>query len=303
VFPDYSRSFLQRAIKEGRVTVGGRKAKASDLMRPGNAVRVELPMLVEGHLDPENIPLDVVYEDEHILAVNKPPDLVVHPSRGHAHGTLANALLFHCRRQLSDLNGPLRPGIVHRLDRDTSGIILCAKSNAAHARLAEQFKDRRVHKQYLAVVRGSMEHDSGEISLPIGRDSRMREKMRVCPAGGKGRPAVSRWFVEERFDRFTTVRVEPLTGRTHQIRVHLSAIRHPVVADAQYGGGEALYPHEVSGKAGTPQTTPEEPLIARQSLHALAVRFTHPVTGAPMALSANPPDDILTLLVALRKAR
>ena len=152
-FQDYSRSFLQRAIREGRVTVRGRAVKPSCLMKAGDAVRVEIPVLVEDHLDPEPIPLTILYEDEHFLAVNKPPDLVVHPSRGHARGTLANALLYHCRQHISDLNGPLRPGIVHRLDRDTSGVILCAKTNAAHAALAAQFKDRLVHKEYLAVVR------------------------------------------------------------------------------------------------------------------------------------------------------
>ena len=318
-FRDYSRSFLQRAIREGRVTVRGRTAKPSYLVRPGDTVRVELPVLAEDHLEPEPIPLEILYEDEHIVAVNKPADMVVHPSRGHAHGTLANALLHHCRQRLSDLNGPLRPGIVHRLDRDTSGVILCAKTNAAHSRLAEQFKDRRVHKEYLAVVRGRMEYDSGEIALPIGRDPRMREKMRALspavrapglpPLRPAGRPAVSRYFVQERFPRFTVVRVEPLTGRTHQIRVHLSAIKHPVVADALYGGGDALHPAEIfgKGKGGPNQSAPSpassnEPLIARQALHARAIRFAHPITGAEMTLRAEPPPDILALIGALRAA-
>ena len=303
VFQDYSRSFLQRAIREGRATVRGQTVKPSRLIKSGDAVRIAIPILVEDHLEPEPIPLAVLYEDEHFLAVNKPPDLVVHPSHGHARGTLVNALLYHCRQHVSDLNGPLRPGIVHRLDRDTSGVILCAKTNAAHAALAAQFKDRRVRKEYLAVVRGRMEHDSGEISFPIGRDPRLRQKMRVCLDQGatRARPAVSRFFVEERFERFTLVRVEPLTGRTHQIRVHLSAVRHPVVADALYGGGESLYRSEIPGRGKPAGDTAEPPLIARQALHARSIRFSHPSTGAAMTLTAEPPADILSLIAALRE--
>jgi len=276
--------------------VDGRKEKPRYPVKAGDRIRVALPVLVEGGLEAEPMPLDILYEDGHLLAVNKPADLVVHPSRGHAHGTLANGLLHHCRERLSDVNGPLRPGIVHRLDRDTSGVILCAKTNAAHAGLAEQFKERRVHKEYLAVVRGRVAYDSGEISLPIGRDRRMRERMRVQLHGG--RPAVSRYFVTERFDRFTAVRVEPLTGRTHQIRVHLSAERHPVVADTLYGGSDALYPSDLVGKE---KQTDEEPLIARQALHAQAIRFTHPVTGEEISLQAELPDDIRRLIEALRR--
>jgi 23S rRNA pseudouridine1911/1915/1917 synthase len=302
-FQEYSRSFLQKAIRAGRVTLGGRAARPKDPVSPGDEVRVELPILGDERLEPEAIPLDVLYEDEHLLAVNKPPDLVVHPSRGHARGTLANALLYHCQSRLSDMNGPLRPGIVHRLDRDTSGVILCAKTNAAHSRLARQFHDREVRKEYLAVARGVMEHDNGEIALPIGRDPRMREKMCVRPleSGRPGRRAISRYTVEERFRRFTAVRVSPLTGRTHQIRVHLSAIGHPVVADAMYGGGEALLRSEVvGGRAAAGGEGP--PLIARQALHARSIRFTHPVTGEPMSLSAPVPEDIQRLLEALRAA-
>jgi len=302
-FQEYSRSFLQKAIRAGQVTVGGGPAKPRRPMAEGDEVRVELPVLVEERLSPEPIPLDVLFEDEYMLAVNKPPDLVVHPSRGHATGTLANALLYHCREGLSDVNGPLRPGIVHRLDRDTSGVILCAKTNAAHARLAAQFHDREVHKEYLAVVRGAMEHDSGEIALPIGRDPRMREKMCARPlAGGRpGRTAISRYFVEERFQRFTAVRVEPLTGRTHQIRVHLSASGHPVVADAMYGGGEALTMAEVIGKRGLPEEE-NATLISRQALHARSIRFAHPISGEAMRIEAPVARDIVNLIEGLRAA-
>ncbi len=296
LFADYSRAFLQRAVREGRVLVNGLAAKPGRPLRAGDVVRAELPILVEDRLEAEAIPLEILFEDEHLLAVNKPPDLVVHPARGAARGTLANALLYHCRQGISDLNGPLRPGIVHRLDRDTSGVILAAKSNAAHRELARQFKDREVRKEYLALVRGRMTHDSGEVALPIERDPRFRERMRARE--GAGRTARTRWFVEERFARFTLLRVEPLTGRTHQIRVHLAALRHPVAADVLYGGGEGLHLHEVTGR-GAPGG---EPLIARQALHARRIRFAHPADGRPMDLVAPTPPDLARVLDALRSA-
>jgi len=296
VFQDYSRTFLQRAIRDGLVSVGGRAVtKPGTPVRSGERIRVRLPILEPDRLEPEPIALDILYEDEHVLAVNKPPDMVVHPSRGHASGTLANALLHHCRARLSDVNGPLRPGIVHRLDRDTSGVILCAKSNLAHRRLAEQFKERRIGKEYLAVVRGRPEHDEGEIALPIGRDRRMREKMRVLSVGG--RRALTDYLVRERYPRFSLLRARPRTGRTHQLRVHLSFIGHPVACDALYGGGEAVYPSDISGRErlGT-----ERPLMSRQALHALRIGFAHPVTGRPMAITAAPAADLERFLSALR---
>jgi len=296
---DYSRTFLQRAIREGRVVVGDRPVnKPSTVVRAGQRIRVALPVLAPDRIEPEAIPLDILYEDEDILVINKPPDMVVHPSRGQASGTLANALLHHCKTRVSDIGGPLRPGIVHRLDRDTSGAILCAKTNAAHRALADQFRMRLVEKEYLAVVRGQPEHDEGDIALPIGRDRRMREKMRVLTAGG--RPAMTYYALLERFRRFALVRAVPRTGRTHQIRVHLSFMGHPVAADALYGGGDAVYPSEAAGR---PADAREPPLITRQALHAHRLAFTHPVTGRRVAVEAPVPPDMERLLAALRAAR
>ena len=292
---DYSRAFLQHAIKERRVTVEGETVKAKRAVKAGECVRVALPILAESGLRAEAIPLTVVYEDDDILAVNKPPKMVVHPSRGHGRGTLANALLHHCKQHLSDTGGPLRPGVVHRLDRDTSGVILCAKTNRAHSGLAEQFRERRIHKQYVAIVRGSMEHDSGEVTLPIGRDPRMRERMRVDLLEGKA--AISRYFVQQRFEGFTFVRVEPRTGRTHQIRVHLSTLKYPVLADPLYGGGDEVY---VSDLKGRERAEGEEAILTRHALHAWRIEFAHPASGEKMELCAEIPQDMEAVLAALR---
>lgn len=296
VFADYSRSFLQKAIKAGEVTLNSAKAKPSAPVAADDVVRARLPALVEPSLAPEAIPLDILYEDGHFLAVNKRANMVCHPARGAARGTLANALLAHCQ-SLSDLNGPLRPGIVHRLDRDTTGVILAAKTNAAHAGLAEQFQARTVEKHYAAVVRGRMEFDEDEIALPVGRDPRIRERMSVHAPDG--REALSRYHVLERFQRHTFVRVRLFTGRTHQARVHLAAIGHPVVADAAYGGGDAFALSDVTGE---PPPKGERPLIARQALHAEEIAFRHPASGEEMHIRAPLPEDMRRTLEALRQA-
>ena len=294
VFTDYSRSFLQEAIRAGDVLLDGEQAKPKTSVSEGASVVARLPAYADTGLYPEPIPLDILFEDEHGLVINKPAGIVVHPTGVGRGGTVANALVYHCQR-LSGVNGPLRPGIVHRLDRDTSGALVAAKTNAMHAGLAAQFANRTVRKTYLAIVRGRMEHDEGEISLPIGRHPRGRERMAVRRLDG--REAISHYEVIERFDRFTYVRVRLITGRTHQIRVHMSALKHPVVSDPMYGGGPPLTPSAVRGR--TPAED-EAPLIARQALHAFEIAFRHPVTGEEMRFEAPLPEDFTRTLAALR---
>lgn len=294
-FADYSRSFLQKAIKQGEVTVNGQPAKPKTPVSAGDEVRARLPALVEPSLAPEPISLDILYEDDSLLVINKPANMVTHPSRGAARGTLANALIHHCL-SLSDLSGPLRPGIVHRLDRDTTGCILAAKTNAAHAGLAEQFQRRTVEKRYRAIVRGRMEFDEQLIDLPIGRDPRVREKMAV--RGLDGRSAISQCRVLERFEKFTYVDIRLMTGRTHQARVHMRAIGHPVAADAAYGGGGALTSSQLLGER---PVSGEAPVLDRPALHAAIVGFTHPVTGEALRFEAPLPEDMAAVLNALRQ--
>ena len=294
-FADYSRSFLQKAIKHGEVTLNGSPAKPKTPVSEGDEVRARLPALVEPSLEPEPIALDILYEDDSLLVINKPANMVTHPSRGAARGTLANALLHHCL-SLSDLSGPLRPGIVHRLDRDTTGCILAAKTNAAHAGLSEQFRLRTVEKHYRAIVRGRMEFDEQLIDQPIGRDPRTRERMKV--RGLDGRSAISRCRVVERFEKFTYVDIRLLTGRTHQARVHMHTIAHPVAADAAYGGGGALTRSLLLGERPLPG---EKPLIERPALHAAIIGFTHPVSGEAVRFEAPLPEDMAAALGALRE--
>ena len=296
--PEFSRAFLQKLIAEGLVRVQGRPAKRSRCVRPGERIEIELVAPPADEIEPEDLPLDILHEDDHILVVNKPAGMTVHPPRGGIGGTLVNALVFHCP-QLSDMNTPLRPGIVHRLDRDTSGVLVTAKTNQAHAHLVEQFAARTVGKTYLAVVRGEMAFDNGEIRTGIRRHARRREMMTVCQLGG--RRAVTHYQAAERFRGFTAVEVFPRTGRTHQIRVHLRYAGHPIVADAMYGGGDACYRSTLLGESGP--AAAEAPLIERQALHALAIRLAHPVTGASVSFRAEPPEDFVGLMAALRECR
>jgi len=274
--PGLSRAHARRLIDAGHVRVGGQRAKPALRLEPGQLVAVELPPPVEMRAVPQAIALDVIYEDAGLLAVNKPAGMTVHPGPGHPASTLVNAILAHCR-DLSGVGGVLRPGIVHRLDRDTSGVILVAKDDAAHHALARQLKERTVEKTYLALVEGTPKPPEGVIEAPLGRHPRHRQRVAVV-AGG--REAVTAYRVVERFAGMSLLEVRPKTGRTHQIRVHLAAIGHPIVGDRVYGK--------------------PSPLVARQFLHAWRIAFAHPRTGERMELEAPLPADLQEALRRLR---
>ncbi|MBI2132794.1 MAG: RluA family pseudouridine synthase [Candidatus Tectomicrobia bacterium] len=286
--PQFSRARLQALIKQGQVRVNGKPpAKAGQPVPPGARVEVEVPPPEPSYLVPEAIALDVRYEDAHLLVVNKPPGLVVHPGAGRKTGTLAAALLHHCRGQLSGIGGVERPGIVHRLDKDTSGLLLAAKTDSAHRRLSADLKARRIHRAYLAIVRGVPGRDQDAVDAPIGRHSTRRTEMAVAE---RGRRAVTRWKVRERFKGAALLEVTLETGRTHQVRVHLAHIGHPVLGDPVYGRGRVAKKGE--------ELPPG--LIARQALHAFRLRFTHPATGEERTIEAPPPGDFQQALEGLR---
>ena len=288
---DWSRSRIKRLIEDGDVLVSGRTSKPSYKLRSGDAVEVELTASPGSLFTPENIPLEIIYEDDSLVVVNKPAGLVVHPASGIQSGTLANALAYHFK-QLSQAGGSIRPGIVHRLDRDTSGLIVVAKTEEAHENLADQFRARLVFKSYVALVHGRVAQESGRIEGAIARDPRNRTRMAVARAGG--RPALSLYRVRRRYDRFTLLDVEIKTGRTHQIRVHLEWLKHPVVGDAVYGGGrdktviDAVLRSRINA-------------LGRQFLHAEQLGFSHPRTGEAMRFRAPLPAPLAELLVELEK--
>jgi 23S rRNA pseudouridine1911/1915/1917 synthase len=279
LLPELTRSRVRRLVDDGLVAVPGQRAKASLRLEPGQRVSVEVPPAVALDAQPEAIPLDVIFEDEDLLAVNKPAGMTVHPAPGHPSSTLVNAILAHCR-DLSGIGGVLRPGIVHRLDRGTSGVILVAKNDAAHLALAKQLKDRTVEKTYVALVEGTPKPAEGVIDAPIARDPRRRQRMAVV-AGG--RASVTAYRVVERFKGTSLVEARPKTGRTHQIRVHLAAIGHPIVGDRVYGK--------------------PSPIVGRQFLHARSIVFTHPRTGERMELEAPLAPDLADALRRLRTDR
>jgi 23S rRNA pseudouridine1911/1915/1917 synthase len=280
--PDWSRSQIQRLIHEGLVTLGSAPAKKSgEEISAGTQITV-CAKHDELRATPEDLPLAIIYEDSDILVVNKAAGMVVHVGAGIKSGTLVNALLGHIRL-LSSLGGDLRPGIVHRLDKMTSGLVVVAKNDAAHRRLSEQFKSREVHKTYTALVHGRIAADSGEISKPVGRDPRRRTRMK---AGGIApREALTQYRVLRRIGSFTLVEAMPQTGRTHQIRVHLASLGHPVVGDTTYGAPSRLRLGES-----------EEPTLPRTFLHAAKLAFAHPLTGAPLHLEAPLPEELVTFL-------
>ncbi len=286
--PDISRSHLKRMIKENRVVVNGAPAKPSHEVRAGDRIRVRME---EGPgpdeaLKPVQMPLDILLEDQELIVVNKPPGLVVHPGAGNMEGTLVHGLLAHSKLALQ--GAPLRPGIVHRLDKDTSGVLVVAKSERAYLNLIRQFKDREVKKEYLAIVYGRPEKREGEISCLLGRHPTDRKKMAVL--SGRGRQALSRWRVIKEWGEASLFSVRIETGRTHQIRVHLSHIGHPVVGDEVYGGGKKRAKNIKCGPV-------RDALLCanRQMLHAARLEFNHPVTGDPILAMAPPPPDFKQL--------
>jgi 23S rRNA pseudouridine1911/1915/1917 synthase len=293
-FQDYSRTFIKALIESGAITVNGRPVKPSYGPSQGDRVLALVPSRTGPEVPPQDIPLDILYEDDWIVVLNKPPDLVVHPSRGHQTGTLVNALVHHFQ-QLSGVYGPLRPGVVHRLDRDTSGVILVIKDDAVHERIARQFEERTTVKEYVAVVEGRVQLDGDVIDAPIGRHPNNREMMAV--SGRYPRPARTRYEVVERLGPFSVVRCFPRTGRTHQIRVHLAFIGHPIVCDALYGRRDVVYLSDLSGGEHRPE---EEPLLNRQALHARRLTIHHPVLERDMTFEAPLAADVAALIDALR---
>jgi 23S rRNA pseudouridine1911/1915/1917 synthase len=290
--PALSRSRLRALIDDGHVLLDGARARPSARLRAGQAVRVDVPPPVPAEPEPEDIPIAIVHEDAHLLVVNKPAGLVVHPGAGNARGTLVNALLGHVR-DLSGVGGVLRPGIVHRLDRGTSGLLVVAKDDETHRSLVRQFAGRTVEKEYLALVLGNPVRGSGEIDTPMGRDPLHRRKMSV--RAPRGREARTSWRVEERFDDAALLRVRIHTGRTHQVRVHLASIGHPVAGDAVYGGKRTLPSRR--GAAREAFAT-----LDRPALHAARLAFTHPATGARLTFEAPLPPDLESVLARLRIA-
>lgn len=296
-FADYSRVHLRRAIAAGGVSVDGRGAKPAYRLKPGQLVRFQLPDLPREGPRPEAIPLDVLYEDQWLAAVNKPPGMVVHPARGHWSGTLASAIQYRFG-PVSNVGGPTRPGIVHRLDRDTSGVILIARDNQAHAKLAAQFETRTIQKEYFAFVAGAPDRDRDLIDQPIGFHPQHREKMAIRRHDEGARHSQSVYEVLERFDGFAALLILPKTGRTHQIRVHLAHIGCPVLCDRQYGGRAEVTRGEIRRD---PALT--EVILARQALHARRLHLIHPHSGEPIEIEAPLPDDLRTVLAELRQYR
>jgi 23S rRNA pseudouridine1911/1915/1917 synthase len=298
--PDISRSVVRRVIDAGGVSVNGKPAKASYRVRHGDHIRVVPPAPTHPEPVPEDIPLEVVFEDEYLAVVNKPADMVVHPAKGHWSGTLVNALRFRFG-QLSNLNGDYRPGVVHRLDRDTSGLIIIAKQDVAHRDLSMQFETRKIFKEYVALTAGVLDRDSDYIEGRIGHHPNDRVKMTIADDEDEdAREACSYYEVIERFRGFTFCRIQPRTGRTHQIRVHLASVGCPVLADKVYSGRDRL---RLSDLAALPEGAADEELLTRQALHAHRLRFRHPTRGNLLEVEAPLPEEFRRTLEALRKYR
>lgn len=274
-----SRSYAAKLCADGLVLVNGKAADKNLKLKGTETIEVSVPEPETIELKPENIPLDIVYEDNDVIVINKPAGMVVHPAPGNENGTLVNALLYHCGDSLSAINGVIRPGIVHRIDKDTSGLLVAAKNNEAHLKLSEQLKARKAVRKYIALVNGNIKEDSGTINKPIGRSSADRKKMAVT---ANGREAVTHYNVLERFGRYTLTECVLETGRTHQIRVHMASIGHSLVGDKAYGIKKEKF--NLSG----------------QLLHARTIGFVHPSTGEMMRFSSELPDYFTDVIEKLR---
>lgn len=278
---EMSRSYLQKLLKDDRIHVNNGQIKSNYKVQSGDHIVVDIPEPEVLDILPEDIPLDILYEDEDVLVVNKPKGMVVHPSAGHISGTLVNAVLYHCEGKLSGINGVMRPGIVHRIDKDTTGALLVCKNDNAHKALAEQLKEHSVRRRYRAVVAGNIKEDEGTVEGPIGRHPTDRKKMAINHKNGK--EAITHYRVLERFGNYTYIECRLETGRTHQIRVHMTSIGHPLLGDEVYGSGKN--PFHLQG----------------QTLHAMILGFVHPGTGEYMEFTAPLPEYFVKLLEKLRK--
>ncbi len=281
IYPDTSRSFFQKLIKEHGVLVNDKAEKASYRMNFEDIVTIYFPDAVETTIEAENIPLDILYEDDDLLIVNKPKGMVVHPSAGHYSGTLVNAIMYHCKDSLSGINGEIRPGIVHRIDMDTTGSLIVCKNDNSHVHIAEQIKVHSVNRIYEGIVFGNVKNDEGTIEGPIGRHPVERKKMAINEKNGK--PAITHYKVLERFGNYTYMQFKLETGRTHQIRVHMSSIGHPLLGDSLYASGKTPFKN-----------------LCGQTLHAKTIGFIHPSTNVYMEYSAPLPEYFEKLLSQLK---
>ena len=275
-----SRSFVQKLIQENKIVVNQKQIKSNYKLRLNDIIYLEIPEPVSIDIEPEDIPLDILYEDSEVIVINKPQGMVVHPAAGHYSGTLVNALMYHCGEQLSGINGVMRPGIVHRIDKDTSGVLMIAKTNNAHQSLALQLKEHSITRKYNAIVFNNLKSDEGTVNAPIGRHPTDRKKMTVTEKNSKH--AVTHYRVIERFGKYTLIEAQLETGRTHQIRVHMSYIGHPLLGDTVYGGLKQPFKLE------------------RQVLHARVLGFIHPTTGEYMEFEADLPEYFKNLIDKLR---
>lgn len=297
--PNYSRAAFQRVIDDQGVLVNGLPVKMARRLRVNDSVEFRLPETPDRTLPPEDIPLDVLYDDDSLIVINKPANMIVHPGRGNYMGTLAGALQFHFDK-LSDVAGKYRAGIVHRLDRDTSGVLVVAKDNTVHANLSSQFEQRTVEKEYRAICWGEVSFDRDYIETHVRVSFRNRERMMVVPEGNNARFAATFYEVLERHKGFSFMRLCPQTGRTHQLRVHMHHLGHPIVADRLYEGRAGLWMSDLVDNVPEDQ---DEVLIQRQALHALKLAFNHPVTGQRLEFEAPLPDDFQKALTAIRTHR